>query len=69
MAETEDSAVSNLLNYGGAGGSRGTWVTVGKIFEITPHRLRFVSPVTVVIPFDEGNQPTVKVRRCNLKLA
>jgi hypothetical protein len=52
------SAAAALRNDGGVGGGRGTWFVVGKIFQITPHRLRFSTPITVIIPFDEGNQPT-----------
>ena len=56
----ELSAATTLRNDGGAGGQRGAWDVVGKVFQITPHRQRFATPVTVVIPFDEGNQPTGK---------
>lgn len=56
----ESSAASSLRNDGGAIGGRNTWDVVGKVFQITPHRQRFDNPVTVVIPYDEGNQPTGK---------
>jgi hypothetical protein len=60
VEEIAFSAASTLRNDGAAGGSRGAWDVVGKVFQITPHRQRFATPVTVVIPFDEGNQPTGK---------
>jgi|TARA_B100001142_G_scaffold257561_1_gene259191 hypothetical protein len=34
------------------------WRLVGKVFQPTPLRLRFTSPVTVIIPYDEQMLPT-----------
>lgn len=36
-----------------------SWRLAGKIFQMTPLRLRLASPVTVIIPYDEQMLPTI----------
>ena len=44
-----------LRGEGDPNSPKGRWILLGKIFQVTPLRLRLTKPVTVTIPYDREN--------------
>ncbi len=55
VSEVEASVARMLRGEGDPNSPKGRWILLGKIFQVTPLRLRLTKPVTVTIPYDREN--------------
>ena len=58
VSEIKPTAAETLLGGGDLNSPQGSWILMGKIFQVMPLSLRLASPVTFMIPYDQKNHLT-----------